>query len=454
MWLGRWRGWRLPKTELLQWRVWYAGVDRGQYPQVRFFIPSKSQDKAPTRDRNIQSRIQQQAWKLPLAAGGEGLGMAGVVGGLATLCLVVALAGAEHPCPAAYDEDASASLLIIFRPQQLEQPCPGGTDTCNSPMPRHWAALCTFPPDSKNTWTEYMLCSPEQRDAILKYYMASEKQGVFGPLLTFSPCDLWPAIRGRSLWVVGDSHSYDLFHALACLLGGLWDYQFSGPLPVETEGPALEAMAKHVARYRHPECLTLLENTLVCFLRVNHGHVLLGHALLILSRIAQPGDVAVVNFAQWHGAVITAEYLGLLREFRKVVEEGAGTLPHMVWMEATPKHYMQQHGHFPGGEPPYECSPLHVELQADGTIVATDDWSDIVVQGGSYNKAAREVFGGSDIVMTQFWNSTVEVWIGHRLMQDGRGQECAHHCFLGVPSVWAYHLFLAIRDAPWSPLRN
>ena len=80
------------------------------------------------------------------------MGAAGVVvRRLAALCLVVALAGAEHPCPAAYDEDASASLPIMFRPRQLEHPCPAGADTCKSPMPWHWAALCTFPPELKNS---------------------------------------------------------------------------------------------------------------------------------------------------------------------------------------------------------------------------------------------------------------------------------------------------------------
>ena len=254
--------------------------------------------------------------------------------------------------------------------------------------------------------------------------------------------------------MVGDSHSYDMFHALACLLGNLWDYDFDKPLPAENEGPALEAMAKQVVHFKTPECLTYIESTLVCFLRVNHGNVLMLHALPLLNRIARPSDVAVMNFAHWHGAEDIAGYLGLLREFRKLVEESAGTLPRIVWMEATPTHYMQQHGYFTGGEPPYECSPLHVALQADGNIVATDEWSDIVVQGGSHNKAAREAFSGSDIVMTQFWNSTVEVWNGHRVLPDGRGQECAHYCFPGVPSVWAYHLHLAIRDAPWSPLRD
>ncbi len=33
-----------------------------------------------------------------------------------------------------------------------------------------------------------------------------------------------------------------------------------------------------------------------------------------------------------------------------------------------------------GGEPPYECKPLHVALQDDGSIAATDDWSQTVVE--------------------------------------------------------------------------
>lgn len=40
----------------------------------------------------------------------------------------------------------------------------------------------------------------------------------FKEMLQFSVCDLWPLIKGRTLWIMGDSHSYDLFHALGCLV--------------------------------------------------------------------------------------------------------------------------------------------------------------------------------------------------------------------------------------------
>jgi hypothetical protein len=38
--------------------------------------------------------------------------------------------------------------------------------------------------------------------------------------LTFTPCDLWPLIRGRTLWLVGDSQMLDFFKARPPLPGG------------------------------------------------------------------------------------------------------------------------------------------------------------------------------------------------------------------------------------------
>lgn len=72
---------------------------------------------------------------------------------------------------------------------------------------------------------------------------------------------------------------------------------------------------------------------------------------------------------------------------------------------------------------------------------------------GTHNKVAREAFQGTDIAMTSFWNATVEMWDFHRDVVDGRGHECSHYCFGGVPQVWVYHTFKAILEAPWgSPL--
>lgn len=68
---------------------------------------------------------------------------------------------------------------------------------------------------------------------------------------------------------------------------------------------------------------------------------------------------------------------------------------------------------------------------------------------GTQNRVARETFEGTDIAMTSFWNATVEMWDFHRDIIDGRGHECSHYCFGGVPQVWVYHVYKAISEAPW-----
>ena len=82
-----------------------------------------------------------------------------------------------------------------------------------------------------------------------------------------------PLCRGRTLWLIGDSHTYDLFHSVACLMLDFWDYTFQGSFPTNGEEQAFEDMAQHVVHSKPPECLPLLEGTLVCHFRVNHGQV-------------------------------------------------------------------------------------------------------------------------------------------------------------------------------------
>ena len=74
----------------------------------------------------------------------------------------------------------------------------------------------------------------------------------------------------------------------------------------------------------------------------------MGHALPLLERIAEPLDIAVVNFGAWHGGGEGAEFAKLMREFADAVSEKAAVLPHLVWKEMVPTHYDQQHGLYPG----------------------------------------------------------------------------------------------------------
>ena len=47
------------------------------------------------------------------------------------------------------------------------------------------------------------LCSPEQHRGIIHYLMERN----FTEYLQFTPCDMWPFLRGRTLWILGDSQA-------------------------------------------------------------------------------------------------------------------------------------------------------------------------------------------------------------------------------------------------------
>ena len=88
---------------------------------------------------------------------------------------------------------------------------------------------------------------------------------------------------------MGDSHTYDLYHAVACLMLDFWDYNYQGPRPIDGEDAAFEALSEHVVHSKPPECLPLAEGTMICHFRVNHGQVRAarqghahGHGLLMI----------------------------------------------------------------------------------------------------------------------------------------------------------------------------
>jgi hypothetical protein len=206
-------------------------------------------------------------------------GAAAAVALLLASCLQAAGEQLQPGCPdseqgralaqAAAQPQADTETPFLFRKQALDV-CPhgGGEFDCANPLPYRWQHFCTFDRAAGGGWAAYMVCDETRQQSVVDYYRSKRDVPNLAAMLAFSPCDLWPLIRGRTLWVVGDSHSYDLYHALACFLGGLWDYQFEGPLPYAGEEAAFAHLAAHVEHYKPPECLPLAEGTLVCQVRV------------------------------------------------------------------------------------------------------------------------------------------------------------------------------------------
>ena len=53
-------------------------------------------------------------------------------------------------------------------------------------------------------------------------------------ILTRTPCELWEAIEGRSVWLLGDSQTLDFYKGVVCALKEFVDVDAGPPLPPAT----------------------------------------------------------------------------------------------------------------------------------------------------------------------------------------------------------------------------
>ncbi len=130
----------------------------------------------------------------------------------ASLMLV---SGADQGCPKGkqgqklrkrvkHFEKQGSTPFLFETGHHAEYPCPGGAAKCTNPLPYYWRAFCSYQAGWEKTWTDFMICPKEKQASVAEYYTSKDVTG-FRDLAEFSPCNLWPLIRGRTLWIVGDA---------------------------------------------------------------------------------------------------------------------------------------------------------------------------------------------------------------------------------------------------------
>ena len=81
----------------------------------------------------------------------------------------------------------------------------GSPEPCQSCRRGDIADFCQFikPPQAEHRAFQHTahLCSHKQHRGIIEYLMQHDLYDY----LQFTPCDLWPFLRGRTLWIIGDS---------------------------------------------------------------------------------------------------------------------------------------------------------------------------------------------------------------------------------------------------------
>ncbi|KAI3427123.1 hypothetical protein D9Q98_007060 [Chlorella vulgaris] len=251
-------------------------------------------------------------------------------------------------------------------------------------------------------------------------------------LENLSPCELFARIRGRTLWLAGDSQMWNFYYALECFLREFApSLQRTPPLLDPQENRKLVTVWAPVP---YPAiCLDLALGTRVCVVRVDAiWH--LKHTVIPRLQAHTPHfreDLFVFNFGLHYplpamAAVQTGNsFLARgLRELAAWRKARLADLPAFIWVDTAPQHFNTSDGTYPGGKQPFACVPLQAWHSGKPTALA----------GGRYNLAAAPIVPNISDAHLHIWNGSAPLWRSH---WPG---ECSHWCHPGPYQLWLFLL--------------
>ncbi|KAL4433808.1 hypothetical protein ABPG75_000249 [Micractinium tetrahymenae] len=340
------------------------------------------------------------------------------------------LAGADSggpPCPLVYRRLSLDELREGATPYLLggaQQPA-----CSNCRRSGEWAEICQFRAGP--------LCS-EGVQAAIKWGWLQRGHEL---ALRLTPCDLWHHLRGRTLWLLGDSMMLDFYKASQCFLFEFW------PSLQQRNASTDAALQEEASKLLLSTCVDLLEGTHICYLRGDRGEDIVQRLLPLLPRLgASPSDLLVVNFGLHHGT--TDDYGAALQAFASHVHARRGQLPRVLWQQTSQQHFKtpQGSGEYPGGRPPFECARIaNLTVVRDGLVELEPGRADTfgLLAGGWRNAAADAAVGAAGIPVIPTYNETLWMADMHRWNKDGL--ECTHFCHPSAPQTWVLALFRALQ---------
>ncbi|KAI8476099.1 MAG: hypothetical protein J3K34DRAFT_402088 [Monoraphidium minutum] len=326
-----------------------------------------------------------------------------------------------------------------------------------------WPTFCGRRRTGQEQW-DLQLCGDATADAALA--LATDHDDLRGAL-TLTPCDLYRQLRGRTLWVIGDSISKDLIKAFKCFMIEFWDLKQYHLTNNYTAMAALHALPG----FGEPRCIHMPGYTRLCMIHAIQGDLFVNTTravsgvlpLIANSRLSAPDDVFVLNFGLWHGDVQRERYNRHLREVGAFWRDHKKTMPHMFWMETPKQHFAKAaDGDFQVSwltdkkrvKGNHTCGPVPgVGYRKDGSLSAAEgDAVAAAVAGGTWRNAdARAVLGGEyGMPLVPIFNMTATAWDMHR--KNFAGTECSHFCHPSMPQLWLWALHTALDRGGVQPL--
>ncbi|KAK9812996.1 hypothetical protein WJX72_006927 [[Myrmecia] bisecta] len=334
--------------------------------------------------------------------------------------------GTSSGCPATYDRLTVADIRAGAKPYLLggqAKNCVHCQDEAN-----YISTFCQF-----QHGREGGICEPWLQDQLIKHFL--DVPG-YEALLTLTPCDLWKLLKGRTLWMSGDSQTQDFYKAVHCFL-----YEITprlGYTPIEGGDKGVFQEGAVVGWYP-PGCVDMPGNTRLCFIRSDDGPAIFGKLIPMLQQLAQPQDVLVINFGLHWSADYDGELRNLTAQYPALRRTG---FPYMIWKDTPVQHFDTRLGEYPGGKPPFQCTKLggdQLRLGDDHTLEILDEDLAVLGKGGWRNELSNAAMQDAGIPIIHTYNDTAPLHEYHR--DNGAGHECTHHCHPSGPQVWVHALY-------------
>ena len=259
-------------------------------------------------------------------------------------------------------------------------------------------------------------------------------------ILTFTPCDMWPHLKGRTIWFSGDGTQEDMFRALECFM-----FEFMATRSATKNDwrhpPKFSANESNRLGIIRVGCTNFINGTRLCFIGCEVGECMVTHVIPYLTVAAKTTDLMVVNF----GLQFDSGYISRLSDFVEQVKLQQHQLPEVIWKDTVPTHYQSQLGDFVGGQHPFTCGPLaggwsNLWHSPKGHLETWDPALNSLLHGGTRNHASGQLVQAAHLPIISVYNQTISLWQYHR-----EGQ-CTHYCFPSAPEIGVYGLFKVLEE--------
>eukprot|EP00884_Botryococcus_braunii_P023107 jgi/Botrbrau1/9480/Bobra.0252s0098.2 len=300
-----------------------------------------------------------------------------------------------------------------------------------------WSHFCQFRSHGP-------VCNPWDQTVFQSMLVERAELGAPGyrDMLTFTPCDMFRYIRGRTLWLVGDSMQQEFMRGVQCFFYEFWDLQTRTQDVSFGGGPAV------IGRTLGGWCVEMPESTRICHLRSNLGDWL-AHTLLPLFPAlgVKRTDVMVLNFAIWINS--RQEYERNVSAFANYYQAHKEELPFTIWRDSSVQHFDTPTGDYqcdgcPSPSYPFICQAIpnvtlndRNELEADAFHVAE------VVAGGWRNRIALPVMEQLGIPIMHTWNTSLPIFHFHHNFQEK--DDCTHFCHPSPYQMWIWDMYKVLQ---------